>query len=234
MFRPKVCLAWSFALQLGLSLASSGCANSTSIEHVWRAPGWTTSFEHVLVLGMLKEKGVRRDFETKMAAALGKAGVDATAAFELLPKRDSELSDEELARVLAERGIDGVLVTRLVGVDKQLRYVGGSPYATTGGAPYGFYDYYHYSYDVMYSPGRTVEYDVVTLETSLYAIATADLVWSGLSETFAPSSVEDTIESYAKTMVSALVTDGLVAASPGPSEVNEPTSALNEGRLAAR
>lgn len=214
-------MAFSFALTLGLG--SLGCA-TTTIEHVWRAPAWNGSFTHIAIFGMSRLPGVRRDFETKMVAAFADVGVRATASFQLF-RDDGELRDEDIARVLAQHGIDGAMVTRLVGVDQEYRYIDGSPYGVFGGTPYtpyGFYGYYHGTYSVLYSPEYMIDYDVVVLETNLYEVASSELVWAGLSETFDPANVDEAIESYAQTMVKTLVLNGLLTRTitPGAIEVH--------------
>jgi hypothetical protein len=204
-----------------LAVGSVGCAGRTTIEHYWRSPGWSGAFTHVAIFGVSRLAGVRRDFETRMAAALAGAGVKATPSHVLLRDR-GELpdveestpspSDPSPARVLAEHGIDGALVTRLVGVDRDLRYVDGIPYAAVGGVRPGFYGpgFYDYYYGMAYSPGYTVDYAIVTLETNLYDVASLELVWAGLSETFDPKNVTQAIESYAKVMTNVLIRIGLL------------------------
>lgn len=206
---PRSFTAAALTVALLLGTGSLGCAGSTTIEHVWRSPTWAGSFTHVVIFGMSKLPGVRRDFETRMVAALANVGVRATASHHLFPG-DGELRDEDIARALAQYGVDGALVTRLVGVDRQSYYVDGNPYPFVGGVPLGFYGYYHGTYSVLYSPGYVADYPIVILETNLYDVATSELVWAGLSETFDPKNVDQAIESYAETMVGALVRSGML------------------------
>ncbi len=215
-------LARGSALALALALGPSGCANMTTVEHVWRAPDWSGSFSHVVIFGMSKNPGLRRAFETVMAGSFANVGIRATPSFELFPQQD-ELRDEDIARVLRERNMDAALVARLVGVSTQERYVDGTPYAVYGGVPPGFFGYYHGAYAVLYSPGYTMDFDIVTIETNLYDVASSELVWSGLSETFDPESVEETIESYAQTMVGELAEAGLMTRTitPGAFEAHD-------------
>jgi hypothetical protein len=210
--RPLAALMFTLALGTG----SFGCA-TTTIEHVWRAPDWTGSFRHVAIFGMARLPGVRRDFETKMVAAFADVGVTATASYELF-SGDGERSDEEIARVLAEHGIDSAMVVHLVGVDTAYRAIDGSPYAVYGGTADGFYRYYHGVYGMMYSPEYLLEYDIVTVETNLYSVAAtnSELVWAGLSETFDPKNVDEAIESYAREMVRTVVLGGLFTRTIAP------------------
>jgi len=194
-----------FALILAVGATTTACARMTTVEHVWRSPDWPESFTHVAVFGVSKRPGVRRSFETQMAAALGKIGVRATPSFQLFPG-DSELRSEDIARVLGERGIDGALVVRLVAIDRERRFVGGGgpyPYPMFG-PRYGFYGHYHGAWAMTYAPGYMVDFDIFTIETNLYDVASSELVWSGLSETFDPRTVDRAIRSYTRTMVKAL------------------------------
>lgn len=199
----------SFVFALALGATSTACASPTTIEHVWRSPEWPGSFTHIVIFGMSKRAGVRRDFEERMAHAFAEVGVRATPSYRLFP-HERELRDEDIARVLAERGANGSLVARLVAVNQQYYYFPGSPYLMLGGPRYGFYGHYHGAYAMMYSPGYLVEYNIVTIETNLYDVATSELVWSGLSDTFDPKNIEDAIESYSRTMVETLLDSGLV------------------------
>lgn len=209
-------LALAFALALALGAGSLGCA-TTTIEHVWRAPDWNGSFTHIAIFGMSPLSGVRRDFETKMVAAFANVGVRATASHLLFPD-NGELSDEDIARTLAERGIDGAMVVRLVGVDTEYRLLDGSPYVVSG-TPYGFYGYYHGTLEMMYSPEYMFDYDIVVIETNLYQVANSELVWAGLSETFDPKNVDEAIESYGETMVRTLVLGGLLSRTITPGSI---------------
>jgi hypothetical protein len=201
----------ALALALACSgLALPGCA-TTTVERVWEAPEFAGSFDRVVVFGLSKRPGVRRAFEEGVSEALRAKGVDAVPSYELFPT-EAELTREQIATELAQRGIDGILAARLVAVDSRMRYVDGAPYVIAGGPPMGFYGYYNSMYGLVYSPSYMTEYDVVIIESNLYAAESAQLVWSGLSETFDPANVEDAVGSYGRAMTRTLVRAGLVRA----------------------
>jgi hypothetical protein len=217
-------LVLTLALALSSTILAGGCASTTTIEHVWRAPDWKGSFTHVAIFGMSKHEGVRRDFETSMVTAFANVGVEATASFELFPELDVQPTQEEIAARLEEHGIDAALVTRFVGLTSQAQYVGGAPYVVgpgVAGAP-GFYGHYYGNYALAYGD-QVVENEILTIETNLYDVAATNLVWSGLSETFAPETVDEVIGSYAQTMVTALVDAGLLTRTitPGAIEAHQ-------------
>lgn len=199
--------------QLALVLAGStlvlpGCA-STTVERIWESPEWTGSFDHLVIFGMSKRPGVRRAFEEGVAEALQAKGVRATPSFLLFPD-DTERTREEIASMLSDGQIDGILVARLVTIDSRQRYVDGVPYMIMGGPPANFYGYYHSTFGLVYGTGFMAEYDVVIIESNLYAADNAQLVWSGLSETFDPADVQGAVKSYGRTMTKTLIGAGLV------------------------
>jgi len=107
--------------------------------------------------------------------------------------------------------IDAVLVSRLIKVDKNITYVPGQPYYPY---PYysTFYGYYGAIYPMVYSPGYLKEEKKVRIETNLYSAATPDgeLVWTGVSDTFNPSSTKKAIEGVVKLVVKELEKEQLL------------------------
>jgi hypothetical protein len=51
---------------------------------------------------------------------------------------------------------------------------------------------------------------IVRLETNLYEVGTADLVWSGQSETFDPQSLAESVDSVTEAVAERLVVEGLI------------------------
>jgi hypothetical protein len=54
------------------------------------------------------------------------------------------------------------------------------------------------------------QYDVVTAETSLYDIDAQRLLWSGTTETFAPTNVKKETPGFAKIIIEALKRQHLI------------------------
>ncbi len=86
-----------------------------------------------------------------------------------------------------------------------------SPRAPTPSAHYGgYYGYYGSSWDVVHEPGYYQTHTIVRLETNLYDVGTGELVWSGQSETFNPSSLKDSIDSVTKAVAKRLRKESLI------------------------
>lgn len=187
-------------------LVLSGCA-STQLTNSWRDSRYTgPAFRKILVIGVTRQSGVRRTFEDVFAADLQAHGVSAIPSYTLIPD-DGEVPQSRLAQAVKDSGADGVLVTRLVKVDRQTQIYPGS-YV---GPPFvGFYRFYSTAWIGYYDPPQIYTYDVVTSETSLFEATGNRLVWSGTSETFSPRDVRKDTQEFAGVIIKALSAQGLL------------------------
>ena len=89
-------------------------------------------------------------------------------------------------------------------------YASPYPYAGPAFYPYPyystFYGYYGTVFPVVYSPGYLKEEKKIRIETNFYSTVGPDgeLVWTGMSDTFNPSSTKKAIDSVVKLVVKEL------------------------------
>jgi len=192
-----------------LLLALVGCGTQTSMVQVWSDELHEAGpDDRILIIGMTPDERSQRMFEDAMVREFKSRGYDAVASAPIVAQH--EVVDEVALRaVIQEGGYDLVLATRLISVDEEQQYVAGSSYVYPSYYG-GFYSYYATSYNVVHTPGYLREYKVVRLETNVYASGEENLVWSGVSETFDPSSANDAVQSMSKTVVSELRIGGIV------------------------
>lgn len=194
------------------ALAGIACAARTTLSNVWKSDSYPSgTMQRVFVIGVAQNEANRRSFEDAFAAALAAQNVDAVPSYQLLPG-DERLTKASIEAAIAGRGFQGVLVTRLLGVDEETTYVPPSTYVRPGYYGYGMYGYYGASWDVVHDPGYTVTKTIVRLETHLYDARTADLVWAAHSDTFDPSSTDEIIDSVTKKLSRQLAEDGMLSA----------------------
>lgn len=192
-------------------LAGIACATRTTLSNVWRSESYPSgTMQRVLIIGVAENETERRSFEDAFGAALAVHNVDAVPSYQLLPGSE-RLSRESIEAAMGGRGFQGVLVTRLLGVDERETYVPPSTYVRPGYYGYGMYGYYGSSWDVCHTPGYTVTETIVRLETHLYDAGTADLVWAAHSDTFDPTSTRDIIDSVTKKLSRRLAEDGMLS-----------------------
>ena len=189
-----------------LALLLCACA-STKLINSWRDSGYAgPPLSKILVIGVTKQSGIRRTFEDIFAEQLRAHHVEGIRGYTLIPD-DGEVPQERLAQAVQASGAQGVLITRLVKVDRQTQYYPGTYVGPRLG---GFYGYYSSAWIGFYDPPQYYTYDVVTSETSLFEAKANRLLWSGTSETFSPRDVKRDTSEFASVIIKALAEQGLV------------------------
>ena len=120
-----------------------------------------------------------------------------------------KLYEDSLAGALESKmgGFDAVVITRLLGIDDETEYVEGESHLTEASDP----DLYlTNSYELVNTPGYYQTKTTFRLETALYAVDRGERVWSGLSHTVNPESVEEVIESVSATVAKRIKSEGFV------------------------
>lgn len=174
---------------------TGACAPSTSITQSWKDPASTNiKFNRIVAVCMCKDGALRRSVEDEMAKRIQ----NSVASYTILP--EGEVRDPERARQLfQQRGFDGAVVARLVGVGKETSYAPGAAYSVPAsyGPMWGGGGYWGYGWGTVYSPGYLVEDKVVTMDTNVYSLAEGKLVWASRSATYNPESIPRLVEAIA-------------------------------------
>jgi hypothetical protein len=174
----------------------------------WKNPAYTGAKpKRVLVIGMSENPAIRADFEDDMSAAITADGVEVIPGNHILLRPDSpEMDEKYLKGQIRDFKIDGVLVSRLIRVDKSTKYIPSASYVVPFGYYNSFYGYYGTVYRQVYTPGYLQNDTTVRIETNLYSAAGDDgaLIWTGTSESFNPGSAKKTIEGVVKAVATEL------------------------------
>ena len=110
------------AVLLLMTLVACNKAASTSFSQSYRNPGYEqTVFKQVLVIAVTQDEESRKTFEDALASAIAGQGGTAAPSYTVLPD-SSQVSEEQLYAVIRTSGVDGVLLTRLLSVDKSSEY----------------------------------------------------------------------------------------------------------------
>jgi len=211
--------AGHLVLVAGAVLLLTACA-TTSMVDTWRDPNYKgKAFHNFLVVGITKDPGVRRVFEDIFTAELRSRGLQATASYTVTPP-DQPVTKELLADVVNKTGSDAVITTRVVNIQQQTSVTPGyvDTYGT-GPAPYPYlypylspqrdlYSYYGTSQVIQ--PPTVQTYEVATLETVLFDVADASMVWSGTSTTFETNQTVTVSKELSKLIIKNLVKAGLI------------------------
>lgn len=188
-----------------LFAATTGNA-ATKLKMSWENPNYSGErFHKILVIGMSRNLGTRADFEVALADSITNHGITAIAGTDILLRPTAgPLDPKYLREQIAAYQIDAVIVSRLVKVKTDVTYVPGEAYFL----PYyrTFYGYYGAIDPVVYSPDYLVEEKTVQVETNFYAVTAPDgeLIWTGTSDTFDPSSAHKAINELVQLVVKEL------------------------------
>ncbi len=203
------------AAVITLLAACTGTARLTNawLSDLYHGPG----LAKIIVLGVGEDGATRRLFEDSFTASLNRAGVQAYAGYALLPGVDDP-TVEQVRQAAQHTGADGVLVTRLLRVERRTEttpgYVRTVPAYGYRGGFYGFYG--RYRAVAVVTPPSTSSYDVAELETNLWALdADGTLVWSATSQSFSPGKVSELGNDLATEVSDALKAAGLLQGPKG-------------------
>jgi hypothetical protein len=196
------CGHFTTILALTLALGAAACA-STKLTSVYRSPDYQGGpFGSLLVIGLSPSEGTRQVFERRFAERLRARGVEALPSAKVLPAH-GDLAREQVQAWVRERGIEGVILTHVVDVERETEVV--PPRVQPS-----LYGYYGSRWGAMrgagitISPGYSRQNTVLRIETNLYDARSGMLVWSASSRTFNPSDRDEVIEE-----LTALVTENL-------------------------
>jgi hypothetical protein len=200
---------FSILIALTLVLLVGGCS-STRLVNQWENPQAVPArFSRILVIGITQQTVMRRLFEDAFVAKLKSEGVDAVPSYQLIPE-DGPVAEARLQEAAARAQADGVLMTRLLGVERKTEitpgYYGAPPFVG-----WGFYPWYSAGWIGFYDPPRVYQYDVYTSETSLYDMPRNQLVWAGTVQTERPGDLNKEIQRYAEIVVKALKREQILA-----------------------
>jgi len=172
----------------------SGCAtSSTQLVNSWKDPSaGSVRFKKVLTVCACKDAGTRRTVEDRLAAAIK----GSEPSYSVLS--DDQLGNRERTKAaLQAGGFDGVVMMRLVSVDKSATYVPGQAYVVPVGyrSMYGGWGYGGYAaYGTVYDPGYMREDQLVNFDTNIYRVSDEKLLWASRSQTSNPSSIDQVVD----------------------------------------
>jgi len=184
-------------------LTLTACTGTTIIDS-WLDPSVTSSrhFKKIAVVVMSRDPMIRRTAEDTLVSHITRT--QAVPAYSLLTETDEMSSDRVKAR-LEEAGVDGVVVMRMIGVDKQTSWVPGNYPASYS----GFGSYWGYAHPMAYNPGYLQTDTIVQVETNVYSLPDGKLVYAARSETFNPTSAASMFREIANAIAGDLKKRGL-------------------------
>ncbi len=197
-----------------LALVASGCT-SIKLVDTWKDGSYAKlPIQKILIVMTAEDERSRRLAEDSVVTAFRVANVEAVAGYTLLPGA-VQINEETIAKAIAGKGFDVVLITSHENTETTSVYVPGEVRTEVVGAPNyggraGWGRYNRREYRTIEQPGYYREDKVVTLDTNLYETKAGNLIWSARSQSQNPQSVADLVDPLATELIKHLTLDGFL------------------------
>jgi hypothetical protein len=185
---------------IAASLVLAACTANVSITNQWRDPAWPgPPASNVVVVGISRSNTMRHVFEDTFSQQLQAAGIQASPSYTQIPAGNEGAVG--LRDLVKASGATAVLVTRVQRVEQKIN-------VTPSGPAYGgFYGWYGGAWAA--TPDVT-QYDVVTLETSVWDPRSEKLIWTVTTEAVARKNIPKATTELAQTLIPKLKADGIL------------------------
>lgn len=180
------------------------CGSSTGFLHTWKDPeAAPLQFKKVLVLMISPDESIRRAVEDRMSAKMKRT--QAVSSYTILTKK--EIDDVEQAKnKVKELGFDGAVTFKVTKAGEKITTVSGRYYPD----PYAFWNYYSYSWPVVYESGFMTTKQAINVESKIFSLADEKLIWAGISETVDPEGLRDIVDQVANAAARELKNQKLI------------------------
>jgi len=201
--RMKIKINYALVV-LSIALLTACAGSSTKVVDQWIDPEFNGKLKNILVISLNQSTDSRRVFENGFLLELTNRKIQAQTSYKLLPDYES-LDKETVKAAIAGSSIDGVIVLRAVKVTKEDRHV----QAQSAGTRYDEFYAYVGEYRPTYDSYTTLD-TVVHLETNLYVVKGEQLIWTGKTETFNPTDVDELIAELAGKVIAQILQTGFL------------------------
>jgi hypothetical protein len=185
----------------------AGCA-STRLTDSWSDPSFTGGpFKKWLVVAVGGNTVATRVLEDTMVAKLKARGADAVQGYQFLPS--GRASEQQLDGAVTASGAQALMLVHLRRVETRTQVT--TAVVPVGGPGFGWGGVY----GGWMSVPDVQQYQVATVETTVYQVAQRRLVWSGVTQTFDPSSISTEAPAFADLILGELAQHGLAPAGAG-------------------
>ena len=200
----KRCLAILSAAFAALALV--GCATSRLVTQQSNPDYVGKPFKSVMVVAVTADELVRRTFEDRIVALLGKRGVKGIPGYAAVGSR-GRVEEADLRQAIARSSAEGVLLTRVTRVDRSSATVPGAT-ASVGVGWGRFYGYYSGVWTtVNLPPQQTSGTSWTVSETRLFDAKSGTLAWTGIMDTRQNDSLDAALTQYLNVIFDAMVSD---------------------------
>ena len=200
------------SLLLMMSIALLTACASTQLVTEWHDKTYQGGkINKLLVIGVTKNELYRRSYEDGIVKQLQQAGVNAVASYTLMEDLAKYDEKEKLEQAVNKINADGIIVAKLIDVDKSERYIPPS-YDVSPSVGYygGYYGSYRAAVGVSYQPGYVQKSTTIRIGSEVFSTQSGKLIWAAETESFNPSSYQKVIDELAVITQKGLKENGFI------------------------
>ena len=188
-----------------LALLAS-CASSRMVTQQANPDYVGKPFKSVMVVAVTADELVRRTYEDRIVAHLGRRGLKGIPGYSVIGSR-GKVEEAELRQAIARSGAEGVLITRVTRVDRSTASTPGTT-VEMGIGWGGFYGYYAGTWQTVSIPSQTSTGPSWTAsETRLFDAKNGALAWTGIVDTPENDNLDAALTQYVNLIFDAMVRD---------------------------
>ena len=197
---PAVCARLAIATLVILA----GCATSELVSQTANPDYVGKPLKSIMVVAVTSDDIARRTYEDRVVALLAKRGVKGIPGYSAVGKR-GKVEEAELREAIARSGAEGVMITRVIRVDRSKTEISGAEVAV------GFYGYYAGVWTTASLPAQTVTGPQWTVsETRLFDARNGALAWTGIVDTRESDAFNAALTQYIQLIFDAMVGDRVI------------------------
>jgi uncharacterized protein YbjQ (UPF0145 family) len=194
-----------------VSLSVLVSCTGTKLVSEWKDDQYQGRPANVFVIAVSNDRGPRSLVEDEFVRQLKARGTGAVASYTMF-SADAKVTKEDVLSKVRELGADAILVMRFLKKEAGDTHTPLRRYAVPQGFETSWDAYYGYGGAVTDVGVRDVsyDYDVITMETTLYDAATRRPLWSALSDTAYQGGAIKQIKPFTSTIIRRLAHEKLV------------------------
>jgi hypothetical protein len=192
-----------------IALMAGAALHAAKFLSTWRAPDvdrLNFAGKKVAAAVITGDQSLQVSAEEALAGELTALGVKGVPAYRVVPRE--EIGKKESVKGFFERsGVEGLVVMRVVSADKEVTYSPDVWVSTMYASPW---DYYAYGWGTAIGGVQRREDLVLRIETLVYDVTKAKLVWAGVSEKTNPKDAQKLVKELVKAIVGEMRNQGFV------------------------
>jgi len=218
----KICLYHSALINLSLSLTialtAGACASQTSVSSSWhdKSPAHS-KFENVLVVAITENADNRLSFEDAVVYDLRGPNTQAWASARGM-KANEAINEENLRKLVEEKQIDAILITKVTSMEIKAVEVGGRTDVIENQQDTGMGmvpqrrsgTVFQYDYKETVEPVYTTAKYTTILTTDVYSAASGEHVYTVVSTATKQETLADVIDVLSDVIAKRLRSDGVI------------------------